>query len=58
MLGHAGARTLATSGRAPAVCSADSSVVERKSVGREIERRSITTYNTELGVSYAHHMRV
>ena len=57
---HAGARILATIVAVPQRCSADScvNVVDRESVGREIERRSIAMYNTELGVSYAHHTRV
>ena len=55
-LEQAGARTLATSGRALLIVVL--LIANRALNGLEIERRSITMYKTELRVSYAHHMRV
>ena len=62
--GHAGARALATSGRAPATiywprpAGAALLIANRALNGLEIEQRSIAMYNTELRVSNAHHTRV
>ena len=64
--GDAGARALATSGRAPQLalghaCPTGAALIVALLIANRalgIERRSIAMYNTELRVSYAHHMRV